>query len=246
MRCKYREKKIFCGEICEVEIYPVFEQPRCRKNKYRPSREAQKKLNEKNKKKKLRRMLNANFCEKDIEIHLTYRDGDQPEDYEMAIKNARNYIRRVRRLYKAEKIEMKYIIVTEQGKNKRWHHHITISGGIDRDTLEGMWGKGRANSRRLQPDENGFAALANYIAKESTGKRGWIGSKNLKKPKETKNDNKISKRTAGKIAKMSREEIERLYKGFEFVKIDEADNEINGGIYVNIILRRKHCSIRRS
>ena len=28
----------------------------------------------------------------------------------------------------------------------RYHHHITVNGGIDRDTLESMWEYGYANS----------------------------------------------------------------------------------------------------
>ncbi len=56
----------------------------------------------------------------------------------------RNYIRRIQRLRKKRGLPpLKYIAVTERGKKGgRYHHHITINGGIDRDELESLWGLG--------------------------------------------------------------------------------------------------------
>ena len=33
--------------------------------------------------------------------------------------------------------------------NGRWHIHMILSGGIDRDLLEDMWGQGYSHTYRL-------------------------------------------------------------------------------------------------
>ena len=77
----YREKKIYSGKILEVELYPVYksgrEIPR-RAKKEKLSTKEQKNLNDKNARKKLTRLINANFGEGDIVIHPTYRDSEMP------------------------------------------------------------------------------------------------------------------------------------------------------------------------
>ena len=247
MRCHYREITRICGDYVEVDIFPVFRSPngkRGKKNK--PTKEAQKKLNQRNKERKLTWMLNTNFTPEDIEIHLTYRDGEQPEDFEAARKDARNFIRRCRRMYKVAGIELKYITVTEKGKNGRYHHHITISGGIDRDQLENAWGNGRANSRRLQFDENGLEALAKYIAKEATGKRGFVASQNLKKPEVKQSDWNVTHRAAVEMAENAEDRalFEKRYKNMYFVSCRPLLNEVNSGTYLHIKMIRKERAKR--
>lgn len=130
----------------------------------RPSA-AQAKLNQRHREEKLVRLLHANFTPDDLEIHLTYQQ--QPESPEEAQRLLRNYIRRVQRARKKQGLPpLKYIAVTEKGsKNGRYHHHVTLSGGMDRDELEKLWGLGYANSRRLQFTESGLAGLGHYIVK---------------------------------------------------------------------------------
>ena len=70
----------------------------------------------------------------------------------------------------------------------RYHHHITVNGGIDRDTLESMWEYGYANSRRLQFTEDGLAGLGNYIVKSPVGGKAWTASKNLVDPEPRTRD----------------------------------------------------------
>ena len=64
MRTVYREKKYTCGEYLDVFIYPVFETGKHRggkREKRKPSTEAQKKLNQRHREEKLVRLLRANF-----------------------------------------------------------------------------------------------------------------------------------------------------------------------------------------
>ena len=139
MKTVYREKRYYCGEYLDVYIYPTYRQGRSRGKRSKPTSAAQAKLNQRHREEKLVRLLHANFTPDDLEIHLTYQQ--QPESPEEAQRLLRNYIRRVQRARKKQGLPpLKYIAVTEKGsKNGRYHHHVTLSGGMDRDELENPW-----------------------------------------------------------------------------------------------------------
>lgn len=241
MRTLYREKKYVCGEYMDVFIYQVFPTGKHsggKRTKRKPSTEVQKKLNQRHREEKLRRLLHNNFTPEDLEIHLTYR-GEQPGSDEEAARNLRNYIRRVQRLRKKMGLPpLKYIAVTERGKRGgRYHHHITVSGGIDRDTLESMWEHGRANSRRLQFDENGLAGLGHYIVKSPVGGKAWSASKNLVDPEPRKRDGRISGKKVRELAESLEsgerfEKFECLYPGWFLSEAEAFHNDVNGGYYL--------------
>lgn len=150
MRTKIRETKFYCKDFLEIYLYPVTEQSQVRTKsrgkKYRESSETQKLLNAKYAERKLVRLLHANFTDKDLAIGLDYADDTRPKTPEEAQRNFQNFLRRVKRLYKkAGAGEVKYISVIEFGeKSGNVHHHIVMSGGVDRDEIEKAWGLGRA------------------------------------------------------------------------------------------------------
>lgn len=234
----YREKKYVCGEYLDVFIYPVFEAGRHsggKRAKRKPSTEAQKKLNKRHREEKLVRLLHANFTPDDLEIHLTYKEA-QPEIDEEAARNLRNYIRRVQRIRKKQGLPpLKYIAVTERGKRGgRYHHHITLSGGVDRDELEGLWIHGYANSRRLQFTEEGLAGLGHYIVKSPVGKKAWTASKNLVDPEPRTRDGRISGKKARELAENIKDNtrFEKLYPGYLMSAAEAFHNDVNGGCYL--------------
>lgn len=250
MRTVYREKKYICGEYLDVYIYPVFEMgPRKgrRAARRKPSTEVQKKLNQKHRQEELTRILHANFTPDDLEIHLTYEV--QPESDEEAARFLRNYIRRIKRLRKKMDLTpLKYVAVTERGKKGgRYHHHITVNGGIDRDTLESLWPHGYANSRRLQFTEEGVAGLARYITKsvpedeETPGKKAWSCSKNLVHPEPRTRDGRISGKKARELDenKQDSARFEKLYPGYLVSEVEAFHNDVNGGCYLSVRLYRK-------
>ena len=236
MRTIYREKRYACGEYLDVYIYPVFSQisKNGKRGKRKASSPAQKKLNQRHREEKLVRLLHANFTPDDLEIHLTYEI--EPESPEEAARLVRNFIRRVQRARKKSELPpLKYIAVTEKGsRNGRYHHHITLSGGMDRDELEKLWGLGYANSRRLQFKENGLAGLGNYITKSPVGKRAWNASKNLIDPEPRTRDGRISGRQAEELARdtTNNAEYEKLYPGYFLSEAGAWHNDINGGKYI--------------
>lgn len=246
---RYRCKTIKHGNQLDVEIFPIWDtSSEVRKAKAAVTRKSQAALNEKNARKKLVRKINENFTNRDIEITLTYADEYVP-DVEGARRDMQNYIRRVKRWRKSHGMsEMKYVYVIEyageDGAPKRVHHHIIMTG-MDRNEAERLWGKGRANSARLQPDEYGLEGIARYITKSLPrfkSEKRWACSKNLKEPQETIADTKISRRKAAMLAHDSeaygKELFEHLYPGYCFNDISVKTSTYVAGAYIYVRMRR--------
>ena len=203
MRSFIREKKIYCGkQYREVDIFS-YTDAQCRavkrgtrSKKIKESEPKQKNLNDKNARRYFTQTAELNFgCDPEaLHVSATYSNKYLPETVEEAEREVRNYLRRVQYERKKEGLPpLKYIAVTERGKRGgRYHHHITVNGGIDRDTLESMWEYGYANSRRLQFTEDGLAGLGNYIVKSPVGGKAWTASKNLVDPEPRTRDGRIS------------------------------------------------------
>lgn len=251
MKCLYRERRYYCGDYLEVDIFPVFKKQNGRGKKAKPTSEVQARLNQHNAEQKLIRILNANFTRDDLEIHLTYSDENLPETPEEVKRDAQNFLRRVKRLRKKLGLpELKYVVVPSGGiDGTRFHLHITMNGGIDRSTIEELWGYGYANSKRLQFNENGVEGLARYVARQFSahknelpfGKR-WSGSLNLVIPPQKDRDGKISQKKAKELATVdsdNREPFERLYKGYRLSEVRPFHNEVNGGYYLHVKLYRE-------
>lgn len=230
-----RERRTYCGEqYMAVDIYNYSEEqetaarkPRKRREKVTPPK--QRNLNDRNARRYLVQLGNANFGEGDLHVTCTYDADHLPATTEEAEREARNYLNRVK--YAREKAglsPLKYILVTEYGTKKgtdsitRIHHHIIMNGGLERDAVENLWRdkrrkgepqgrrKGYCNADRLQPEENGIEALCRYLTKNPNGKKRWSSSKNLTKPVRTKNDHKYSRRKVEKICS-SGEIYDRAY-----------------------------------
>lgn len=257
----YRTREYFGhpdNGIAEIDLFPVF-QPfspstgkKARRKKCKPSSEVQVLLNQHNAERRLIRLIHANFTEADLTIHLTYRYGWLPDCDNRAKKDIQNYLKRLKRRYAKFGHELKYICVTEKGsRSGRYHHHLIVNGidKVGRDILEEMWSFGRANSRRLQFGEDGVAGLAVYILKQAEvwGKR-WCASRNLVDPQERVDDYKMTKRDAAACAGSfggAAAVVEKLYPGWELVSLPrEMENEVNGGYYVTLRLRRKDVIYR--
>jgi hypothetical protein len=228
----------------DADIYPVWQPAGKRRARCKPTSEIQKKLNQRNAARKLTRLVHSNFTDKDIALHLTYDEA--PDTSEEAARDLSNFLRRVKRARaKAGLSELKYISTTEIGmKSGRIHHHIILSGGLDRDALEVLWGKGYANSKRLQFREDGVSGLTHYIVKDDRPfYKRWNQSKNLIKPEPTVRDGAVTRDEVremqdaidGKCAAY----FEARYPGYELTRADYSINGINRGEYVTISMRRK-------
>lgn len=241
MSLTIREKRIKSGPILEVEIYPITirERNKSRAKKTKEARKEQRALNRKNSIKSLVRMVNVNFTNEDLFAHFTYSDENRPENEEQAIKDVQNYIERLSRHRKKKGLEkIKYIALIERDVNGHIHHHMFMSG-MDRDEAEKIWGKGRCNIDRLQPDEFGYEAAARYISKDSDNSKRRMQSRNLKFPEVEIRDSAFKNQKAVERFILSdNREIEKRYPGYVVSEIRIEMNPVTGLPGFNIKMRR--------
>ena len=159
MQCRYKEKIIEAGDMIFGAVYATYRKPGKRRGKWKPTSETQEKLNDRHARERLTWTVHANFTKKDYVITLTYAEGCYPESEERFEKDTRNYIDRLRRIYKKAGKELKYIVIKAFGENGRCHLHIIVSGGVDREVVENAWEYGRRNTRRLQFNVCGIVDL---------------------------------------------------------------------------------------
>lgn len=239
-----RTQQYVCGDYMDIDIYPVFRPHGKRGKKCKPSSEIQKKLNHRNTTKKLIRLAHLNFSGNDIALTLTY--DQEPGDEKAAQRMLYNFFQRIKRKRrKAGLSELKYISVTEQGKKSgRLHHHIIMSGGLDRDEVEKCWGRGYANSRRLQFGDNGISGLAHYITKGKLLYRGYNCSKNLERPVPKTDDRKMTLRSVKKLKEIfkcesEKEYFEAMFEGYALTEATLMHNEVNERDYFFITMYRR-------
>lgn len=165
MRRLYREKIYRTGDYLDIQLFPVFNKANARRKKRsKPTSDMQAKLNQRNAERALTRILNANFGEDDISVTLTYSPKDLPESFEDAERDAKNFLRRVKRLRAKKGLEeIKYVLIPGPG---RFHFHIPMNGGIDDKELQKLWPYGYCNIIHFQFNENGIEGHARYIAKQ--------------------------------------------------------------------------------
>jgi len=188
---KYR-RKIWAGDVYEVE---EFYSPRTIGKKYERGRrenlttEEQLKRNLKIARKKLTRLINANFNQRDYFVLLTF-------DWKATVEEAKKELSKFRdRLnYYRDKngfSKLKYIAVVEkQGENGRSHIHMIMNafdGLRMKDALEILqttWNRGLVKIKHLYKNQKDNR-LASYITKENVrkGAKRWSSSRNLKQPR---------------------------------------------------------------
>lgn len=239
-----RETVYFTGEYIDGEIYPVFQSAGKRRKKCKPTSAIQERLNQRNAEKKLTRIVRMNFSEGGVSVTCTYRKGEEPEGAEQAQRDAQNFIKRLKRLYRKAGAELKYIYATECGKSGNWHHHFIVTGGVDRDDIEDAWGKGYANGKRLKVEEDGLAGLSRYIVKERRFYKRWSGSRNLLRPEPVQCDGQLSMFDVEEAADAieegrAHEWFENRWPDFELVEARCDRNGINRGVYIHFEMRRR-------
>jgi len=174
---KIRKRFRHCGRygkrsfFAQVAYYPLpydrKEKGRVRQRKYQTTIPSKRMLNIKKAKRYLEALVHSNFGEGDLLLGLSYDNKFLPEDEKAAKKLFANFMARVNyRQKKMGKENAKWVSVIERGKNGRIHHHVIIKCNLDRDELEKVWGKGYANTKRLQPTaKEGLIPVVQYIAK---------------------------------------------------------------------------------
>lgn len=258
----YATKEITFGPHMDIEIYPEFTRreaaglPEVNRAK---ERERMRALDGRKAREYFRRLCECNFSDGDLWITLTY--STEPESIKEAVKHFQNFVRSVNgKRHRMGLENAKYVYTTERvsedGETVRVHHHLLMDGALDADTVLSLWKHGGRNqSRYLQTDEDGIAGAAEYMGKPAADEKRrkhekrWTSSRNLAKPEEHKH-HQIRSSTVTKMTKNHdyiREYVETAklrsgalrYKGYICTDSNVRYNEVNGGYYIKINLRRE-------
>lgn len=247
MKCKYKEKLIFAGDMIFGVVYPTFSNGKKygknRRRKFRETSEIQKKNNDRRAANVLTWYIHENFGKEDYVISPTFKNSTRPQTEEEFKREIRNYIDRVKRLYKKAGVEFRAIIITEYGESGKPHLHIFMPGGVSRDDIEKAWGedRGRCNSKRLQFDECGIVDLSEYLSKETRKryKRRFTTTRNIRKPQERTNVNYYSRKQCVDIMESANphEFFAKKYPGYWLSESPHVEkNNINGGYYMTFVM----------
>lgn len=196
----YIERITRAGKTIEIEKYFSSRYKKKgikRGDKVKPTSEQQKKVNTRRAERDLRLLLAANFGYGDYHIVLDYiRKRDQPpRSKDEMRKDMDIFLRALRKEYKKQGKELKYVHVMEIGKRGSRHHHMVINN-IEPQILQRCWYKAYSGHTRVKvfplDDTGNYASLASYLIKYTDkhrdeengalqGKR-WNASKNLDRP----------------------------------------------------------------
>lgn len=146
---RWRVKTIRAGNMQIVKAYPArvdYTQPR--KVRSKPSREAQKKLNDRNRSEQFRLLLLTNFSNEDLFATLTF--AQEPEDKTKALEKLKYFLKKLR---KASTGEIKYLGVIETQNTGcdavRCHIHLVISGR-DYEAIKKNWIYGNTKIQKMK------------------------------------------------------------------------------------------------
>lgn len=135
---------------------------RAKKQKRTP--EAVKKQNQKLRERKVARLLRCNFREHDYWITIKYSKGTRKAPGEV-VKDIRRFFDKLRRRYKRENEELKYIYRVEIGKKGGIHIHMVLPRIRDGDiAISECWDCGRVGYDSLY-ERGGYEDLAAYLVK---------------------------------------------------------------------------------
>lgn len=153
--------------------------------------------NEGSQRRRVARMIRANFSERDSLVSLSYDNaslkalGEGLEEdglYHAAHHQLRLWLRRVRRACAAAGVELRYIAVTsdldtDTGELVRVHHHVIMNAEAA-ELCAAKWKKGRTHRENLKSEEEDptRAYLAGYLldqARRMEEDKKYIPSRNL-------------------------------------------------------------------
>lgn len=239
-----RTKTVKAGDHLDADIYPVLDWEYSRETKRRGrTPEQMAKANFKNAQRRAAQLANANFGDGDLICHLTMAEECSYEEF-LTIK--RRFMDKLRRRFRAAKVDFAYMGIIESTNGGRRHHlHMLLRGGaLTRDEVEAIWARGTANVDRVQTQyqDGGLEGFVRYITRhkdtqEKLMRRKWFSSKGLKQPKTTYSDRKFSRGAAARIEKAvqedARREFEKRYPGYRMVEYSVHYSDFLPGVYVH-------------
>lgn len=227
-----RTKTIRAGDTLEVECFPITRVSAAAKQEAqrRRSSPAQQKLNQRNRQRRMARLIDANFTRADYVLTGTYETPraeygmanlddlraeydalHAPWEMDRARRDVVNFVQRVRRMEARNGGDPKavmHLYVIEGGKEPRrglppkYHFHMVVHAPhLTADMIKSLWPFGFTQCDRLDLEHGGAERLSKYLAKQLRYERCWGHSRNLKEPTVTVSDRKVSRRRAALVAR---------------------------------------------
>lgn len=191
----YVEEVCWAGRVRETRKYYTarYHRPGIQRQKnFRPTPKEQARVNERHAEMKLRREINENFGPGDLYLTITFKKELRPTIQQIP-GILEKYWRALRKLFRADGKELRYIVVAEVGERGAVHFHAIIPK-FDVQAVSDSWPYGAVSIKAL--DSSGqYAQLASYLIKQTSKtfrsgrspfRRRWNSSRNLKQPKITK------------------------------------------------------------
>ena len=139
-----------------------------RERKRKPTPEQMTRQNQLNKENRVRRVIKANFAEGDLWVTLKYPKGTRKTLGEVK-KDMRDFLKKLRKEYKARGDTLKFIYRLEIGERGGIHFHILVNrikGKTNTDIIvKNCWAPGRIHYTPID-EYGGYQKLANYIVKQ--------------------------------------------------------------------------------
>jgi len=156
-----------------------------------PTAEDVKRNNLRMAKAKLRMLIDNNFVEDDYYLTLTFKNQLDPDECKKAIQK---YVRDLRKQYKKQSKELKYIYFAEEKGHIHFHMLVNRSIELTTNMMRKLWPYGFIKIEYFRGDAEDAIRLAEYHTKERNVfddtdrqrifKRTWVKSNNVKQPEE--------------------------------------------------------------
>jgi len=140
---------------------------------------------------KLRMLIDNNFVEDDYYLTLTFKNQLDPDECKKAIQK---YVRDLRKQYKKQSKELKYIYFAEEKGHIHFHMLVNRSIELTTNMMRKLWPYGFIKIEYFRGDAEDAIRLAEYHTKERNVfddtdrqrifKRTWVKSNNVKQPEE--------------------------------------------------------------
>lgn len=237
------------GRYCVAVAYSNIsrkDSPKARAEKKNHSSAAQQVVNDKNSCRKLAGIVAANFADSKTALFVTPSfDDDHYPQFEKAseyraycLKEARNYLERLKYLIKKRGGVIKYAYSVGVGEGGRWHFHALIDGATLEDCAT-VWNQGDVDAHRLYGETKWITdrewsskvsnvnpvAIAKYLISNARsrnlGQHPWHASRNCEKAQlvETKtitDGASIEPPDGSEI--LDRENTATVYSNFQFIE----------------------------
>lgn len=180
----YREKRIYSGAMLEIERVHCTQCGRALARRARGgvTGKAQDRINLKNSRLRLMRLMCANFTRGDYHITLTFERLLPTAERNKALAQ---FLRRLRRLCRQRAgHELRYICVREDRRVRTHYHLVCGAFPLEMSELQALWGHGRVEIGTLDGNPD-YGWLARYLTKQEEREKGskrWSQSRNLTEP----------------------------------------------------------------